>query len=185
MSLRFRVWMPLLAVLLVLLSIATLLIYVLPAARARLANFVEDQTLGRAVAAAGSVAGVEGQELQRKLDLAAETGDGQVLVVDREGNVVAQAGPERLSPPPENLLQRVANGERINEVIGEQRVAAVPLVRGGRSFSRTTRSAASRHRNGGGTGGLARPGAGARGPDAGELPGWIAVGRSGRAVREA
>jgi signal transduction histidine kinase len=123
--------MPLLAVLLVLLSIATLLIYVLPAARARLANFVEDQTLGRAVAAAGSVAGVEGQELQRKLDLAAETGDGQVLVVDREGNVVAQAGPERLSPPPENLLQRVANGERINEVIGEQRVAAVPLVRGG------------------------------------------------------
>ena len=44
---------------------------------------------------------------------------------------MAQAGPEGLSPPPENLLQKVANGGRINEIIGEQRVAAVPLVRGG------------------------------------------------------
>lgn len=120
-----------LAVLLVLLSIATLLIYVLSASRARLASFVEDQTLGRAAAAASAVAGMEEQELQRKLDLAAETGNGQVLVVDHAGNVVAQAGPERLSPLPEDLLQRAASGERLIETVGEQRVAAAPLVRGG------------------------------------------------------
>ncbi len=105
MDLRFWVWMPLLAVLLVLLSIATLLIYVLPAARARLVNFVEDQTLDRAVAAAGSVAGVEGQELQRKLDLAAETGDGQVLVVDRKEMSWRKLAP-RVSHPRRRISSR-------------------------------------------------------------------------------
>lgn len=131
MGFRFRVWMPLLAVLLVLLSIATLLLYVLPAARTRLANFTEDRALIQAAATANAVADSEGEELQSGLNLAAETGDGQLLVVDQEGNIAAQAGPELLSPPPEEILQRAADGERINEMVGEQRVAAVPLVRGG------------------------------------------------------
>ncbi len=45
MRLRFWVWMSLLAILLVLLSIAAVLLYVLPAARARLGGYVENVAL--------------------------------------------------------------------------------------------------------------------------------------------
>src|SRR5919107_5279080 len=131
MSFRFRVWMPLLAMLLVLLSIATLLLYVLPAAKARLGTYVEDQTVAQAAAAANAVSTSEGTDLQSQLDLAAETGGGELLVVDRQGNVVAQAGESLLSPPPDEVLQNAANGERMNEAIEEQRVAVVPLIRDG------------------------------------------------------
>ena len=123
--------MPLLAILLVLLSIATVLIYVLPATRARLGGYVEYLALARAVAAANAVSTAERDDLQRELDLAAETGGGEVLVVDRQGNVTASAGERLLSPPPEEILQSAANGERTNDIVGEQRVAVVPLVREG------------------------------------------------------
>src|ERR687893_767506 len=131
MRFRFRVWMPLLAILLVLLSIGTVLLYVLPATRARLGGYVEYLALARAVAAANAVSTAEGDDLQRELDLAAETGGGEVLVVDRQGNVTASAGERLLSPPPEEILQSAANGERTNDIVGEQRVAVVPLVREG------------------------------------------------------
>ncbi|MDX6380343.1 MAG: two-component system, OmpR family, phosphate regulon sensor histidine kinase PhoR, partial [Rubrobacteraceae bacterium] len=130
MNFRFRVWIPLLAVLLVLLSIATLLLYVLPAARARLGKYVEDQAFAQAAAAANAVTDSEGTDLQSQLDLAAETGGGELLVVDRQGNVAAQAGESLLSPPPEEVLQSAANGERMNEAIGKQRVV-VPFIRNG------------------------------------------------------
>jgi signal transduction histidine kinase len=131
MNFRFRVWIPLLAVLLVLLSIATLLLYVLPAARARLGKYVEDQAFAQAAAAANAVTDSEGTDLQSQLDLAAETGGGELLVVDRQGNVAAQAGESLLSPPPEEVLQSAANGERMNEAIGKQRVVVVPFIRNG------------------------------------------------------
>ena len=120
--------MPLLAILLVLLSIASVLLYVLPATRARLGGYVENVALARAVAAANAVSTAEGDALQRELDLAAETGGGEVLVVDRQGNVTARAGARLLSPPPEEVLQSAASGERTNDVVGEQRVAVVPLI---------------------------------------------------------
>ena len=132
MALRFRVWMPFLAVLLVLLSIATLLIYVLPAARARLGQYAENLAFFRAAAAANAVSGSEGSDLQRELEPIADAGGGEVLVIDRQGNIVAQAG-ERLlsSPPPEEVLRSAAQGERLNEMLEEQRVAIAPLVREG------------------------------------------------------
>ncbi len=130
MRLRFRVWMPLLAVLLVLLSIATLLLYVLPAASSRLGGYVENQALARAATAANAVAGAKDEDLQRELDLAAETAEGELLVVDRQGRVVARAGERRLSPPSEEVLQSAANGERMNDTVGEQRIAVVPLIQG-------------------------------------------------------
>jgi two-component system phosphate regulon sensor histidine kinase PhoR len=120
--------MPLLAILLVLLSIAAVLLYVLPATRARLGGYVEYLALARAVAAANAVSTAEGDDLQRELDLAAETGGGEVLVVDRQGNVTARAGERLLSPPPKEILQSAANGERTNDIVGEQRVAVVPLI---------------------------------------------------------
>ncbi|MDP8973276.1 MAG: ATP-binding protein [Actinomycetota bacterium] len=131
MRFRFRFWMPLLAMLLVLLSIASVLLYVLPATRSRLGGYVEYLALARAVAAANAVSTAEGDDLQRELDLAAETGGGEVLVVDRQGNVTASAGELLLSPPPEEILQSAANGERTNDIVGEQRVAVVPLIQEG------------------------------------------------------
>lgn len=125
--------MPLAAVLLVLLSIATLLLYVLPAARTRLGDYVQDRTYARAASAATAVeeAGTGQGDLGSELDLAAEAGDGQVLVVNREGRVVARAGRPLLPARPEGLLQRAATGDRFNGRVGERRVAVVPVVREG------------------------------------------------------
>ena len=122
--------MPLAAVLIVLLSVATLLLYVLPASKSRLGGYVADRTFARAAAAANAVSGAATAGIQRELDLAAETGGGEMLIVDRRGRIVARAG-ENVISPPEEILQRAANGERINEVIGDQRVAVAPLIREG------------------------------------------------------
>ncbi len=123
--------MPLIAVLLVLLSIATLLLYVLPAVKTRLGEYVENRTLVRAAAAASAVAQADGADVQGALDLAARTGGGQVLVVNEGGEVVDSAGPDLLSPPPEGILDAAAGGQRINEQVGGQRVGVVPLIREG------------------------------------------------------
>ena len=123
--------MPLAAVLLVLVSVATLLLYVLPAAKARLSGYAEDRAVAQAVAAANAAADSEGSDLQRQIDLVADSEGGEVLIVDTKGQVVAQAGEHLLSSPPEKILQRAANGERMNDTIGGQRVAVVPLVQGG------------------------------------------------------
>lgn len=118
------------AVLIVLLSIATLLLYVLPASRSRLGGYVEDRTFARAGAAANAVSRADTEDIRGELDLAAETGGGEVLIVDRRGRVVARAGKNVLSPS-EEILQKAAQGQRFNEVIGTQRVAVVPLIRKG------------------------------------------------------
>ncbi len=123
--------MPLMAVLLVLLSIGTLLIYVLPAAKTRLGVYTEDLALIRAVAAANVASAAGSEELQRELDLVAETGGGEVVVVEPEGGITARAGERRLSPPPVEILQSAAAGERMNDTVGAQRVAVVPLIREG------------------------------------------------------
>lgn len=123
--------MPLVAVFLVLLSIATLLLYVLPATRNRLGGYVEDQALVRAVAAANVVED-GAADLRGALDPVAEAGGGEVLVVDRRGRVVARAG-QAVSPPVSGeVLRRAAEGDRLNEEVGGRRVAAVPVVREGR-----------------------------------------------------
>lgn len=125
--------MPFLAVLLVLLSVATLLLYVLPTAKSRLSGYAEDRAVALADAAAYAAAeSEEGRALRRELRLLTDGEGGEVLVVDEEGQVVERVGRERLlSPPSEELLQRAAEGERINDSIGEQRVAMVPVVREG------------------------------------------------------
>jgi PAS domain S-box-containing protein len=129
--LRFRVWMPLLAVLLVLLSVATLLLYVLPTAKSRLSGYAEDRAVALADAAASAASESEDRALRRELRLLTDGEGGEVLVVDEEGQILERVGDRSISPPPENLLQRAAEGERLNDNIGEQRVAVVPFVREG------------------------------------------------------
>ena len=121
--------MPVAAVLLVLLSIAALLLYVLPATKTRLSGYTKDHAVAQAATAANVASSSEGEELQNYLQLVAGT-DGEVLVVDQQGSITAQAGKSLLSPS-ENLLQRAAAGNRLDETVGGQRVVAVPLTRGG------------------------------------------------------
>ncbi len=127
---RFRVWIPLVAVLLVLLSIGTLLSYVLPTARVRLGEFVESRAYTRAIAIANAAADPE-SDLRSELDLITESGGGEALVVDSNGRVVARAGEGPPSPLPEEVLRKAARGVRVNDTLGEQRVAVVPVVREG------------------------------------------------------
>jgi signal transduction histidine kinase/HAMP domain-containing protein len=129
--LRFRVWMPLLAVLLVLLAVATLLLYVLPIAKSRLSGYAENRAVALADAAADAAAESEERALKRELRLLTNSEGGGVLVVDTEGQILARAGDRPFSPPPEDLLQRAAEGERVNDRVGQQRVAVVPFVREG------------------------------------------------------
>ncbi|MDP8974674.1 MAG: hypothetical protein M3N45_16270, partial [Actinomycetota bacterium] len=132
MNLRFRTWMPAAAVMLVLLSIVTLLLYVLPAAKSRLSGYAEDRAFARAAALATAVAQSEGGDLPSELERVISAEEEEVLIVDRQGNVKARAGGRILpSPPPQEILQQAAEGQRVNEVVGEQRLAVAPLVRGG------------------------------------------------------
>jgi PAS domain S-box-containing protein len=123
--------MPLLAVLLVLLSVATLLLYVLPTAKSRLSGYSENRAVALADAAASAASESEERALRRELRLLVDSEGGEVLVVDGEGQVLERVGDRSISPPPEDLLQRAAEGERLNDRIGEQRVAVVPFVREG------------------------------------------------------
>jgi hypothetical protein len=111
--------MPLLAVLLVLLSVATLLLYVLPTAKSRLSGYSENRAVALADAAASAASESEERALRRELRLLVDSEGGEVLVVDGEGQVLERVGDRSISPPPEDLLQRAAEGERLNDRIGE------------------------------------------------------------------
>src|SRR5215212_7429560 len=91
-----------------LVSVATLLLYVLPTAKSRLSGYAEDRAVAVADAAAYAAAeSEEGRALRRELRLLTDGEGGEVLVVDEEGQVVERVGRERLlSPPSEELLQR-------------------------------------------------------------------------------
>lgn len=123
-------WMPLAAVLLVLLSIGILLLYVIPAAKTRFGEYVESRAYSRAIAVADAASNPE-SDLQNRLKLIAESGGGEALVVGPGGDVLSRAGEATTPPLPEDVLRQAGRGARINETIGDQRVAVVPIVREG------------------------------------------------------
>ena len=130
MRFRLRVWMPLVAVFIVLLSIAVVVLYTLPAFDTRLGQYADERNLGRAAAMADAIEEAEEEEhLQRAVDAAARTGPGQVVVVDQQGRVVARSGPRIFSAPPEEILREAAAGNRMSEQVGDRRVAVAPVVR--------------------------------------------------------
>src|SRR5215213_10168982 len=102
--------MPLLAVLLVLLAVATLLLYVLPIAKSRLSGDAENRAVTLADAAADAAAESEERALKRELRLLTNSEGGGGLVVDTEGQILARAGDRPFSPPPEDLPQRDRGG---------------------------------------------------------------------------
>ena len=131
MIFRLRVWLPLVAVLIVLLTIAATLAFGLPAARARLAEYSEQRAAARAAAVADAVEDVRGAELEEALGPIARAAGGELLVVDESGRILARSGPELLPGSAEETLIAAASGERTVRKIGEYRAATVPLIQDG------------------------------------------------------
>jgi PAS domain S-box-containing protein len=154
MNVRFRVWMPPIAVLIVLVAVSLVFAYGIPAAKQRLEERTEAITLAQAAATADAITGEEHQAWQELLDLPEPDADGQasaderrgalgrslelyatapgaeIRVVNREGEEVAREGERLLSPPPE-MLREAAEGERFFERTEDLNVAVVPILYGG------------------------------------------------------
>src|SRR5215217_5263749 len=152
---RFRVWMPPIAVLIVLVAVSLVFAYGIPAAKQRLEQRTQAVTLAQAAATADAITGeqhqawqvlldlpeihadgqtsTEGERpgaLRRSLDLYATAPGAEIRVVNREGEVVAREGERLFSPPPE-MLRTAATGERFFERTEDLNVAVVPILYGG------------------------------------------------------
>jgi two-component system phosphate regulon sensor histidine kinase PhoR len=123
--------MPAIAVLIVLLSVATILLYGFQATRTRLAEYAQDRAVGRAVAVANAVEDTGSNDLQDALKLATETGGGQALFVNRDGEIVARAGKQGAPEIPDSVIEAAARGDRITRTLGERRVVSIPVIRDG------------------------------------------------------
>jgi PAS domain S-box-containing protein len=124
--------MPAVAVFIVLLSISTLLLYGLQAAKARLSQYSQDHALAQAAGAANAIEKAGPGEAKKAADSVADTSEGQVVLVDRDGDVVTRAGKGAAGSLPDRVIEAASRGERINRRIGELWVATVPVVRDGR-----------------------------------------------------
>ena len=123
--------MPLAAVLIVLLSLALMFLYGVPAVKARLTDYAKTRTFSQAAAAAEALSAANEEDFRQKLSLTAETADGEILVVDTQGRVVARAGSVDDFNPSEEMLRKASFGSRMFEQADEFNVAVVPIVRGG------------------------------------------------------
>jgi len=154
-NVRFRVWMPPIAVLIVLVAILLVFAYGIPTARQRLEERTQAVTLAQAAATADAITGEDhrawqkllnlpetdasGQmssgdqtpgALRRSLDLYATAPRAELRVVNREGVVVAREGERLFSPSPE-MLRKAASGERFFERTEGLNIAVVPILYGG------------------------------------------------------
>ena len=131
MNMRFRIWIPLAVILIVLICVSTLILYLRPAVKNRLDTYEQSNTIDKAFAVADAITSGNSQPLQSKLKLAARSGGGRVLVVDRQGKVTASAGRKLLSSVPQRILSAASKGERKTDKLGDNRVAVVPMVKNG------------------------------------------------------
>src|SRR5215213_6357462 len=116
-GLRFRIWMPAVAVFIVLLSIGTILLYGLQAAKARLGQYTQDHALAQAAAAATAIEKAGPGEIGQAARSVADTSGGEVVLVNRQGNVV-RTDRRAANPLPERVLGAASHGDRITESIG-------------------------------------------------------------------
>ncbi len=121
--------MPAVAVFIVLLSIGTILVYGLQAAKARLGQYTQDHALAQAAAAATAIEKAGPGEVGRAARSVADTSGGEVLLVNRQGDVVVQAGKRVANPLPDRVLRAASRGDRITESIGGRQASTVPVVR--------------------------------------------------------
>ncbi len=123
--------MPLAAVLIVLLSIALMFLYGVPAVRTRLTDYAETRTFTQAAAAAEALEGVREADLQKELDLSAKTAGGEIMVVDTRGRVVARADAGGDFEPSREILQTAAAGDRVSDMFEVHNVAVTPILEEG------------------------------------------------------
>jgi signal transduction histidine kinase len=119
------------AELIVLLSSGTILLYGFQATRTRLAEYTEDRAVGRAVAVANAVEDTGTDGLQDALKLASETGGGQALFVNREGEIAAREGEPRTPEVPDAVIEAAASGNRVSRPLGDRMVVSIPVIRDG------------------------------------------------------
>ena len=122
--------MPAVAVFIVLLSIGTILLYGLQAAKARLGQYSQDHALAQAAAAATAIEKANLAEAGRAAKSVADASGGEVVLVNRQKGVVVRAG-KGASPLPDRVLGAASRGERITQSIDDRQVATVPVVRDG------------------------------------------------------
>lgn len=123
--------MPAVAVFIVLLSIGTILLYGLQTAKARLGQYSQDHALAQAAAAAGAIEKANPDEAVETAKSVADTSGGQVILVNRRGDVVARGGRGAAPSFPDRVLVAASRGERVDERLGDRRIATVPVVRDG------------------------------------------------------
>jgi two-component system sensor histidine kinase ResE len=121
--------MPAVAVFIVLLSIGTILLYGLQAAKARLGQYTQDHALAQAAAAATAIEKADPGEVGRAARSVADTSGGVVILVNRQGDVVTHAGGGAANPLPDRVLGAASRGDRITASVDGRQVATVPVVR--------------------------------------------------------
>src|SRR5919107_820578 len=123
--------MPALAILIVMLSIGTILLYGYQATRARLGEYAEARTVARAVAVANAVEDTGPNGLHDALKLATETGGGKALLVDKKGEIVARDGGRGGPEIPDELIDAASRGDRMATSVGDRRAVSIPVVSDG------------------------------------------------------
>lgn len=123
--------MPTVAVFIILFSIATILLYGLQTAKARLGGYAREHATARAAGAAAALerAGLDGA--QEALKPAVVASGGEALLVDPGGEVAARVGEEEIPSLPGRVLKAASDGSRLNERIEGRTVATAPVVRNG------------------------------------------------------
>jgi two-component system sensor histidine kinase ResE len=121
--------MPAVAVFIVLLSIGTILLYGLQAAKTRLGQYSQDHALAQAAATATAIEKAGPGEIGRAARSVADTSGGEVVLVNRQGDVVVRAGRRAANPLPDRVLRAASRGDRITANIGGRQASTVPVVR--------------------------------------------------------
>lgn len=121
--------MPLAAVLIVLLSIALMFLYGVPAVRTRLSDSAQNLVFSQAAATAEAISRAQdGRDLQNELRLAADSTGGEVIVVDPSGGIVAREGFVEGFEPSSEMLGSAARGGRMSGRSESASVAVTPVV---------------------------------------------------------
>jgi signal transduction histidine kinase len=121
--------MPLAAVLIVLLSIALMFLYAVPAVKARLTASAQSLVTSQAAAMADALSRTRGgEEFQSELELATDSTGGELIVVDRGGAIVARDGSVEGFEPSREVLLTAAVGGRMFERRDSVSVAVQPVV---------------------------------------------------------
>jgi signal transduction histidine kinase len=123
--------MPAIAILIVLLSIVTILLYGFQATRTRLGEYAEHRTVARAVAVASAVENTGPNDLREALELATETGGGRALYVNLEGETVAQEGVGGGPNVPGEAIEAASRGDRMTTMVEDRRIVSIPVLRDG------------------------------------------------------